>query len=325
MATLTRIAAAVLIVLAVLLGIFAWTLSRRPSAPPPSATLAQRWPIVVATRALPAGQPIPPDALAVESMPVNPNGTFSDAGAIAGRTPTVDIAAHTPVFEAQLLTGIAERIRPGERAVAVRVDEANAVGDRVKPGNYVDVFFTLKRDGSAGGLNAGNAEIAQTQARLLMSKVRVLAFGDAASASNTNGARQQRSATNAPRTAVLAVPVEDVDKLALAETSGRLFFALRNPNDDDVVDPAAFAPYGGVVKTSASGAAIKGKDGGMDPDLNGSTRAAAGVALAELSGAQNATGRQPERSVPKARPVVTAQSGGNIEVIRGGHAETVAW
>jgi pilus assembly protein CpaB len=324
-ATLTRIAAALLIVLAVLLGGFAWTLSRRP-APAPQTTLAQRWPVVVATRALPAGKPIPPDALAVESMPVNPNGTFSDPGAIAGRTPTIDIAARAPVFEAQLLTGIAERLQPGERAVAVRVDEANAVGDRVKPGNYVDVFFTLKRDGVAGGPGGGNAEIAQTQARLLMSKVRVLAFGDSTSASNnSNGngnSTRQRSLTNGPRTAVLAVPVEDVDQLALAEANGHLIFALRNPNDDDVVDTTAFAPYGGVVKTAATGDA--GKGGGAQ--ASGSTRAAAGVALADLSGAQGAPGKPlPERAAPRARPVVTAQSGGNIEVIRGGHAETVAW
>jgi pilus assembly protein CpaB len=38
---------------------------------------------------------------------------------------------------------------------------------------------------------------------------------------------------------VLAVPVADVDRLTLAESAGRLIFALRNPKDAEVLDQAA--------------------------------------------------------------------------------------
>ena len=313
MPNLTRILAGVLIALALLLGIFAWTLSRRPVSHPVAQTAQATFPVVVAARVLPAGKPITVDALRVQSLPINPNGAFVDPSMLAGRVPTSDIGPESPVLEAQLSSGLAERIDPGQRAVAVRVDESNAVGNRLRPGNFVDVFFTLKRDSNAGNGNGSGAEIDRSQARLLMSKVRVLAFGNA-----TPGADNPGDANGMVRTAVLAVPVADIDKLSLAETSGRLIFALRNPKDDEVVDPNAFASPTGVVKISANAPA-----GDATQD---STRAAAGVALDELSGAGGNVAAQPQAAPHIARPVtrVAAAPVDNIEVIRGGRAETVA-
>ncbi|MFP3560043.1 Flp pilus assembly protein CpaB, partial [Paraburkholderia sp. SIMBA_049] len=63
---LTKIIAGLLIAIAVLLGIYAWTLGRAPAHPPVVATptiAAQSVPLVVAARVLPAGQPITADAL----------------------------------------------------------------------------------------------------------------------------------------------------------------------------------------------------------------------------------------------------------------------
>ncbi|WP_025598541.1 Flp pilus assembly protein CpaB [Burkholderia sp. WSM2230] len=311
----TRIAAGLLIALALLLGIFAVTLLRRP-APAPVASVKQVvFPVVVATRVLPAGKPIAADALRVQPLPINPNGAFADPSLVAGRVPAADIGAEAPVLEEQLSSGLAERIEPGERAVAVRVEESNAVGNRLRPGNFVDVFFTLKRDGNMGS----GGEIEHTQARLLMSKVRVLAFGNATSAGDTSG-----DPNGMVRTAVLAVPVADVDRLTLAESSGRLVFALRNPKDPEVIDAGAFAPLPAVLKTSTQ------TGGGVLP--GDSTRAAAGVSLDALSGGTgNAAPRAPvaPRLAPPASRVASrlASSAGaanGIEVIRGGRAETVA-
>lgn len=317
MPNLTRIFAGVLIALAVMLGIFAWMLSRRPPVHPQTTSVVQAtFPVVVATHTLPAGKPITADALRVQALPINPNGAFNDVSQLAGRVPTADIGADSPVLEMQLASGLAERIEPGERAVAVHVDESNAVGNRVRPGNFVDVFFTLKRDGTIGS----GEEIDRTQARLLMSKVRVLAFGGATAANDS---------ANDPnamvRTAVLAVPVADVDKLTLAESAGRLVFALRNPKDAEVMDADAFPVMSGVLKTSTS-ATVAG-------DAHASTRAAAGVALDQLSGSAGGAGGAAGRLAPPLpaapRAVLTAarvpaKTGDGIEVIRGGRAETVA-
>jgi pilus assembly protein CpaB len=318
MPNLTKILAGVLIAVALVLGLFAWTLSRRP--PPVAVTPATRasFPVVVASRTLPAGKAISVDDLRVQPLPINPNGAFADPAQLAGRVPNAEIGADSPVLEAQLSSGLAERIEPGERALAVRVDEANAVGNRLRPGNVVDVFFTLKRDGSIG--NGG--EIDRTQARLLMSKVRVLAFGNATASGDSVG-----EPSGVVRTAVLAVPVADIDRLTLAESAGRLIFALRNPKDPEVIDQSMLPAYPGVLKTAAHASAAE--------PLRDSTRAAAGVALDTLSGSANAGASSagaavrpplPHLPLPPARMAANTNStSSGIEVIRGGRAETVAW
>jgi pilus assembly protein CpaB len=294
---LTKIIAGLLIGIAVLLGIYAWVLGRKPAQPAPTtivqAVPAHSFPLVVAVRALPAGQPIPLDALKIQQAGALPQGAFGDPAAVAGRIPVNAIAAQAPVVETALMSGLADQIAPGERAVAVKVDETNAVGSRLRPGNFVDVFVSLKRE---GGFGMSGSEIARSQARLLLSRVRVLAFGDAtADRDGTTG-----PTGSAARTAVLAVPTAQVDALTLAEASGRLVLALRSPRDEEV-----------ATQTVAIRAA---------PTLSQSAQAALGLVLGDLSHSDAAP-------APKPSPRVNAapRQGGSIEVIRGGRAETVAY
>ena len=74
-----------------------------------------------------------------------------------------------------------------------------------------------------------------------MSKVRVLAFGNATASGDSAG-----DPNGMVRTAVLAVPVADVDRLTLAESAGRLVFALRNPKDAEVIDQSVLPAYPGL-------------------------------------------------------------------------------
>jgi pilus assembly protein CpaB len=323
MANITRILAISLIVIAVLLGIFAWSISRRPAVPVPQVLQGQpSFPVVVAARDLPAGKPIDADALSLRMAPSRGTSEFADATGLVGRVPLVAISANMPISEANLTTGLADAIAPGERAIAVRVDEGNAVGNRVRPGNFVDVFFMLKRDMSAGV--GTNAEVDATQARLLLSRVRVLSFGDAtlpgtsdATDAAANPANAPRNAGGGARTAVLAVRAADIDALTLAEGAGRLVLALRNPADTDTAEPLAVAPLLASIRISNEGA----------------SRAAAGVSLEALAGAH---GDRPARSsaipplpslpyVPAARaPRVQAVSN-DLELIRGARRENVAY
>ncbi|HWX10741.1 MAG TPA: Flp pilus assembly protein CpaB [Trinickia sp.] len=301
MANLTKVLAGILIAAALVLGLLAWSLSRRPPAPAMhAAPIAQvTFPVVVAVRLLPAGQPIAADALRIERLPVRPGGTFAEPMQLVRRMPLADIEPGVPVFVAQLSSGFPEQVEPGERAVAVHVDEASAVGDRVRPGNFVDVFLTLKRD--AGGID-GHSEIVRSQARLLLSRVRVLAFGDTLPAGGNPDERTVHA-----RTAVLAVPTADVDRLALADSAGHLLLALRNPRDAEVVDPA-FAPL-----LAAAPARMRS----LRADPTSSTLAAAGISLSALSGSDGVHAVAPSRR--------TGSGGGQIEVIRGGRAETLAY
>lgn len=304
---LTKIIAGLLIAIAVLLGIYAWMLGRSTPNPVPvqQTVAASPVPVVVATRVLPVGQPITADALKIQPTTPAPTGAFTDPSALVGRVPAADIPASSPVVAGALVSGLAEDVQPGERAVAVRVDETNAVGNRLRPGNFVDVFLNLKREG--GTMLDG--EVSQTQARLLLSRVRVLSFGDATpdrdSGNNNTGNNGQASGA---RIAVLAVPTAQVDALTLGEASGRLTFALRNPRDDELAIQTV------AVRT--------------DNKLSPSAIAAAGVSLQQLSGTPRTQVANvnvpplPSRLPPAVRP---SGSGGGIEVIRGGRSETVAY
>ncbi|MBN3728610.1 Flp pilus assembly protein CpaB [Burkholderia sp. Ac-20379] len=306
---LTKIFAVALIAIALLLGIYAWVLGRRPAPIVQhnvQQTAAQLFPVVVATHPLKAGQAIPADSLKVQQVAGQPQGAFADPVQVIGRVPVADIPEQAAVVESALSSGMADLIAPGERAVAVKVDENNAVGNRVRPGNFVDVFVNLKRDPaaamsvSAAG-NGNGPEIAKTQAKMLLSKIRVLAFGDATTARD-----QSPGAMGGVRTAVLAVPTEQIDALTLAEATGNLTLALRSPRDEDVATQTV------AMRVAANA------------DKDPSARAAAGMSLSELSrGVADSTPAPVVRKPP--RVVAHRAESSSIEVIRAGRAESVAY
>ncbi len=198
----------------------------------------------------------------------------------------------------------------------MRVDEGNAVGNRLRPGNFVDVFFTLKRDGNAGM----GGEIDRTQARLLMSKVRVLAFGNATTTGDTGG-----DPNGMVRTAVLAVPVADVDRLTLAESAGRLDLRVaqsegcRSCRSERAAGFAGRAEDGGARGRARHAAGL---------DARRSRRRArhlVGQHRRNRRGGRRACRRCRRCAMPATRVAANTNStNGGIEVIRGGRAETVA-
>ncbi|WP_398497661.1 Flp pilus assembly protein CpaB [Variovorax sp.] len=326
MINLTKIIAAILVLLALALGGYAWMLSRQaPVTPPPvaaasgsaptKAAQAQTFPVVVATKQLPAGLAIPADALRVEQLTINPSGAFQETAPLAGRVPVIDLGEGTPLLEGQLVSGLALRVAEGERAVAVKADEVMGVGNKVQPGDFVDVFLMLKSD---------NKEIDRSQARLLLSRKRVLAFGSASvdglpSKTDKNAAAQAQRAEIA-RTAVLAVPVEDINRLTLAENSGRLLLALRNPTDMTVPDPKLFAD----LPVALQPAPLKPGEA-RRPPLEGLDRAQAGVTIVDF-----VTGGKPGAQPAPAARAPAARSGGDrgglqVEVIRGDRSETIRY
>lgn len=328
----SKIIAAVLVLLAIVLAGYAWMLSRQPAPKPVMSPQAQppvtTYPVVVATRSLPAGEPIPADALRVAQLSVNPSGALKSIDAAAGKVPALDLGQGTPLLESQMATGLALKLDAGERAVAVRADEVIGVGNNVRPGDFVDVFFILKAD---------NREIDRGQARLLLARKRVLAYGQStldalppdetgsADGAEGSGGRtivsSRSSASNKraaqARTVVLAVPVEDVNRLTLAEASGRLLLALRNPADATEPDSSLFADLPPALQPKAA------KPG--QPALSGIDRAAAGIATADLANGGSST-RVTTRAAAhaaNAAPGRPRPAGTEVEIIRGDRRDTV--
>ncbi|MDX3934097.1 Flp pilus assembly protein CpaB [Stenotrophomonas sp.] len=265
MLKLTRIAAILLIGLAVILAIVAFGVSRRASQTPPGTPATANappqpatWPVVEAVGALPAGRPIAAEDLRVTGHPQRPAGAYTSINALVGAVPTQDIPAGTQIQTAQIAQGFSLRLNPGERALAVPVDELVAAGNRIQPGDFVDVFLNLR---ASGGLR----DDGDAQTRLLLSRLRVLSYGaqDVQSvatvaadgsepppadsraqditggSSSAGGSRSDGNAAPA-RSAVLAVPVAEANRLLLGAQQGKLFLALRNPADSGLPDQALF-------------------------------------------------------------------------------------
>lgn len=333
MSASTKIIAAVLVALALLLGVMAVLVGRRPV---PAGTEAgvpavqvQTFPVVVAARELNAGDVIASSAVRVVQMPVQPQGAYSRIQDVIGHTPRVGVAKGIPLTESGLNQGLPLSLKVGERGVAIAVDEVTGAGNSVQAGDYVDVFIIVKA--SDASLSAPGTE--RMVARLLLSRLRVLSYGtdslvpstaQPTEISSRDAQRQQA------RSAVLAVPVADVDKLVLASQTGRLMLALRYPEDLQVPDPALFelpspvlTPRAGLSASArdAVNAPVNTAFAGTDsPALvgvasSGSRSANASSLPAPLPGAMMGN---PNGSTALPTVMSPFSSGRSVEVIRGG-------
>lgn len=335
MLKLTRIAAVALIALALLLALVAFLVSRRtaPTVATPAPQVAgqpQQWPVVEAASTLPAGRPIAASDLRIGAAPQAPVGGYANIAEATGAVPVRDIAVGTALNSALMAQGYALRLNPGERALAVPVDELVAAGNRILPGDHVDVFLNLR---APPGMNTDG----QAQARLLLSRLRVLSYGAADSApgqpgtaandatptthdsraqdiqgSSASSGNNNGNSTNAPiRSAVLAVPVAEANRLLLGAQQGRLFLALRNPADVGQPDQNLFAQPGGVLEARRE----------LSPEerlalQSPENDAYAGIDSHALAGRATRAARAPtpaRASVPRATP----RLGRGVEIIRG--------
>lgn len=328
MVKLAKVAVGVLLALALILGIYGWMLARSPDSPTPPTSEANDSPkstaaveVVVAAQTVAAGQVFKAEDLQMAALSSMPDGAYDSVQAAVGAVPAVDIPKGAPVLAGLMVTGLALKVPEGERAVAVKVDEGIGAGNRIRPGDFVDVFFVLRRDGN---------EIDQSQARLLLSRKRVLAYGAAtvdalSSSTDKTEAKQSPNSPENARTAVLSVPVDEVSRLALGGSNGSLLLALRNPADLGEPDLERFAPMPGVLAVALpKGASASAKLEGVDA-------AQAGVAMSSLSGGgipvrpavRAAAPVQVKSSVPPRVRSAASDSSLAVEYVRGATAQTV--
>lgn len=264
MTTTTKIIVALLVLLALALGVFGYytankALTDQRAAQQLAANKAgpqTTLPVVVAVKPLPPGAPIASDAVKVMPYPMAPEGALTSVDQAIGQVPQAAIGSGAPVLKSALLSGLSMHVQNGFRAVAIHVDKVIAVGDHLHPGDFVDVFFSLPPAQNYGAATGPAAVPGPAQARMLLSDLRVLAVGEqtvaktlpvaSAPAKSAFGpaAQQPVNPNQAPPTpptsVVLQVPTAEVAKLVMAEESGKLQLAMRNPKDTDQPDTASF-------------------------------------------------------------------------------------
>ena len=273
--------------------------ARAPVAPTPG-TVAPTVSMVVASKALSAGHLLQAEDVRLQPVAMLPPGAVALEASVLGRTLAQPAAEGDPVIASRLLGGIAAGLQAGERAVAIKVDESSAVGHKLAPGDWVDVLVVLRKD---------SQEVDATQARQLLARKRVLAYGSQMEgAAGKDGADEAARTGQPPRTAVLAVQAQEVNALLLAERQGQVLLALRNPLDREDAPSRVAVPSTEVVV------------------LEQLARTAPGRALPPSQTASLLTahhGLPPAARRPGGEGSPPRATGLAVEVLRGNRSETV--
>ncbi|HEY4740703.1 MAG TPA: Flp pilus assembly protein CpaB [Candidatus Acidoferrales bacterium] len=184
--------------------------------------------IVVAATQMPLGTRLQAQDLKLISWPAGEpiQGVFTRIQDCVDRALITPVLPGEPILEGKLApkdagAGLPAVIPEGMRAVSVAVNDVVAVAGFAQPGTSVDVMFTGQ---SLGGGPSENVT------RTILEDVRVLAAGQ-----KTEQDRQGQATTVTVIT--LLVTPEDADKLAMANTMGRIQLALRNSIDANKTAP----------------------------------------------------------------------------------------
>jgi pilus assembly protein CpaB len=204
-------------------------------------------PVVVAKRALAPAEPLVPEALAVVRWPRSsvPDGAVATVEELfaGGKAPvpSAAILAGEPVLPARLATqaqgtGIAALLRPGYRAVAVKIDDAVGRAGLVYPGARVDVMATI-RDPEGRGPST----------RIAVQDARVLAVESETDVALRKPRKRDEGPADRPAgldgtVVTLEVRPGDAEIVTLALREGEVDLALRNGGDDAPADTRGAAP-----------------------------------------------------------------------------------
>ena len=160
------------------------------------------------------------------------NDRVSSIEEVVGRVTAKTIPQRVAVLKSMLAVegttpGMVGRIPPGYRAVAVKIDEATSVAYQVKPGDWVDVIVVMDVATSARGRK-------ETIAEVILQHVQVGAIGRGTDTPTGPSAGKVKPA----KSATLFVLEEDVPKLHLAATRGKITLSLRGDDSHTTDDPA---------------------------------------------------------------------------------------
>jgi pilus assembly protein CpaB len=196
---------------------------RARPAPPADPTVD----VVVASTQIETGVCLAKDQVKLLTWPAKyrPAGAFAKIDDAVGRSLITAGVENEPITENKLATrdagcGLPPTIASGRRAMSVKVNEVIGVAGFVTPGTRVDVLVTLQENND-------------TMSRVVVRNVQVL----------TAGTRYDEAAAKAqgkpiPSSVVtLMVTPTDAERIALAASRGQIMLALRNPLDNDKVEP----------------------------------------------------------------------------------------
>jgi pilus assembly protein CpaB len=244
---MTRIRIFIVLALAVTVGgVFAFATYRyvqKLPAPTAAARLQTR-PVVIAVANLDLGASLRREDLRVIDWPAEsvPAGAFEHVEDVIGRGIIQPVVQNEAILPNKLASkeagaGLPPVIRPGYRALSVRVNDVVGVAGYVLPGTHVDVVATV---------NPTNQQTDVTS-KVVLTNVEVLASG-----TKIERDTEQNKPIAVSVVTLLVNPI-DVERLTLASTEGKIQLALRNPLDlatpsTPGIRPAALLGYVGSAR-----------------------------------------------------------------------------
>jgi len=166
----------------------------------------------------------------VESPMVPANDRIGDVDKVVGRVAGKSIPRGSPVLSSMLapegtVAGILGRIKPGYRAVSVKIDEVNSASYQLRPGVFVDVTVVMDIANNNRNIRGGK----ETVSEVILQRVEVASVGYGMQGE----AEGQTGKIKPAKSATLFVRKQDVPKLHLAQTRGKIALALRGEQDTD--------------------------------------------------------------------------------------------
>lgn len=184
--------------------------------------------IIVARHALDQGSAIGGLDWRAVSWPAEsvPEDAILDASGLEGRVLAASLQAGEPILMAKLapvgaMTGLVQRLRPGHRALSVKVNEASGVNGFVQPGHRVDVIAHLPGVG-ASGIGA----LARSEEAVSLTVLQDLAVLAVDREASTEQAKPRQTAV-----VTLAVTPLEAERLEHARSAGTISLVLRADGD----------------------------------------------------------------------------------------------
>lgn len=185
--------------------------------------------VVVFAKDLPEGVMIDRIALTTREWPsaTIPDSAFVVPDSVVGRVTRVPVFAGEPLVPGRLAptgtgAGLEQKIAPGTRAMAVRINDVAGISGLLQPNSRVDVLVTLAD---------GNGSESNQVAKLFMEDKRVLSVGTAVQ-------RDQDGKPINATTVTLGVTPPEAERLAVAMNRGSIQLVLRGYGDPDTVRTA---------------------------------------------------------------------------------------
>jgi pilus assembly protein CpaB len=223
---MNRIRIFIVLALAVTVGgAFALATYRWQKTPTTTVERLPTRPVVVAVANLDLGASLRPEDVRTIDWPAEsvPAGAFEHVEDVVGRGLIQPVVQNEAILPSKLASkdagaGLAPVIRPGYRALSVRVNDVIGVAGYVLPGTHVDVVVTINPTQAYPDITS----------KVVLTNVEVLGSGTKIERDTEQGKPIAVSVVT-----LLVNPV-DAEKLTLASTEGKIQLALRNP-----LDPAA--------------------------------------------------------------------------------------